>query len=365
MMVVQKYGNAKALLRPLPQSDTDHSMLPIAITSSSPIGIPHESEPIRAVPLGFAGIPLTDYVYDYIDLLYYAPMCVGTPCQRFAVDVDTGSADTWVPDKNCDGTCQNARFDPKQSSTYHDSKTRFSGSGSVSGKLATETVRMGPFAVDNQTIGLVKRESEEWSTLPSDGLLGCAFGSIAMSGKPTFFENLISSGNLARTMFGVHLERGKETGSELMLGGADETKTSGPITWHPVVSKTYWTVHLTGFAVDNQYTPADEELVMAIPGAEPLSNSGPKYYVMPCTSSHEVALVFDNIKYTINPLDFNLGRVDVDGQTKCVGGIIGLGDEFPSDLAIIGDEFLKSWYSVYDQSKEPRVGFAPSINNHS
>lgn len=49
----------------------------------------------------------------------------------------------------------------------------------------------------------------------------------------------------------------------------------------------------------------------------------------------------------------------------CVGGILGMGDSFPADLAIVGDEFLKSWYSVYDYSHGARVGLAPSVNNHA
>ena len=40
-----------------------------------------------------------------------------------------------------------------------------------------------------------------------------------------------------------------------------------------------------------------------------------------------------------------------------------MNDGFPDNLAIIGDAFLKSWYSVYDYSNGARVGFAASTNN--
>ena len=78
--------------------------------------------------------------------------------------------------------------------------------------------------------------------------------------------------------------------------------------------------------------------------------------------------------------DFNLGRTS-SGSSDCVGGILALGSGLPSNLAIIGDEFLKSCkspcgfivdivtnfrrvgYSIYDYSHGARVGFAPSTNN--
>ncbi|KAG1767034.1 hypothetical protein EV702DRAFT_1148044 [Suillus placidus] len=60
--------------------------------------------------------------------------------------------------------------------------------------------------------------------------------------------------------------------------------------------------------------------------------------------------------------DFNLGQ-DGNGSKNCIGGIVGMDDTFMEGFAIIGDEFLKSWYSVYDYSHGARVGFAPSVNN--
>jgi hypothetical protein len=60
--------------------------------------------------------------------------------------------------------------------------------------------------------------------------------------------------------------------------------------------------------------------------------------------------------------DFNLGKVS-SGGSMCVGGVLGIGSGFPDNLAIVGDAFLKSWYSIYDYSNGARVGFASSINN--
>lgn len=42
-----------------------------------------------------------------------------------------------------------------------------------------------------------------------------AFGTIAQSQKPTFFENLMTQKKVAAGIFSVHLTRGKEQGSEV------------------------------------------------------------------------------------------------------------------------------------------------------
>jgi Eukaryotic aspartyl protease len=69
-------------------------------------------------------LPLQDAMSGSLDLLYYGLVSIGTPAQKLTVDVDTGSADLWVP-ANCE-TCTNNQFKPSQSSTYRGSKTKFS-----------------------------------------------------------------------------------------------------------------------------------------------------------------------------------------------------------------------------------------------
>lgn len=69
-------------------------------------------------------LPLRDEVSGVLDILYYGPALFGTPSQTLTVDVDTGSADLWVPAK-C-GNCHGRQFDVGHSSTFRPTSQDFS-----------------------------------------------------------------------------------------------------------------------------------------------------------------------------------------------------------------------------------------------
>ena len=77
-----------------------------------------------------------------------------------------------------------------------------------------DVVSVGPLSVHNQTFCAARHESADFAAAPASGLLGLAFGAIAASGQPTFFENLLAGKQLAQSVFSVHLTRKRETGSE-------------------------------------------------------------------------------------------------------------------------------------------------------
>ncbi|KZV92706.1 acid protease [Exidia glandulosa HHB12029] len=324
--------------------------------------------------------PLTNYNRDSF---YYGAVSIGTPGQVLNVDIDTGSADLWVQSGCTSSGCSSSQFRPTKSKSFKGTGKPFHvqyGSGSVTGSLVHDTVTIAGLTVKDQYFGAVNKPSEDFKGTPSSGLIGMAFSSIATSRKPTWFENIIMTSPKTSPLFSVFLTRGTARGSEACFGCYDKTKARSPITWLPVVSKTYWAVAMTGAIVNKNIVPVHRNIFAAIdtgttliyvpdalaksiysqvPGAKHMSAG---YYTAPCDtfSRLSVALVFNGSPFNINMVDFNLGRI-APGSSTCVAGLLGLGNSFPDNLAIIGDEFLKSWYSTYDYSKGSRVGFSRSI----
>jgi len=171
------------------------------------------------IPSTFPGtgvMPVEDVTSGSVDILYYGPLNIGTPPQTLTVDIDTGSADLWVP-VNCP-YCTSSQLDAGQSSTYKDLGDEFSisyGAGNAYGTLASDVVSVGRLSVREQVFGAVTQTSDDFSDFPNDGILGMAFGTIAKSSQPTFFERLIADGTLAAPLFSVHLARNQATGSEV------------------------------------------------------------------------------------------------------------------------------------------------------
>ncbi|RDB16724.1 Aspartic protease [Hypsizygus marmoreus] len=100
-----------------------------------------------------------------------------------------------------------------------------------------------------------------------------------------------------------------------------------------------------------------------IPGSKKAPQMEPGYYSFPCSSTLKVSLNFNGKPFAINMVDFNLGKIGSSTSKDCIGGIIGhTFSGLAANLAIIGDEFLRSWYSVYDYSNGAWVGRAPSSN---
>jgi hypothetical protein len=333
-----------------------------------------------------SSLGLTDYISGSMDVLYYGPINIGTPSQEITVDFDTGSADLWLP-VNCQN-CQSKQFQASKSPTYKSTGQKFSveyGSGSVSGVLAQENVKIAGTSVMGQYFGAVNQESDDFFGNPNSGVLGMAFGAIATSNKPTYFENLMSSKAVSNPLFGFHLTRKQASGSSLCLGCQDSSKYTGAINWIPVVSKTYWSVSMTGLsALSSKKNSLDKSLIGAIdtgttliyvptavadkfyaqiPGAASASDQfGEGFYQFPCKTSAQISISFNGKPFAVNMADFNLGKTS-SGGSMCVGGVLGIGSGFPDNLAIVGDAFLKSWYSIYDYSNGARVGLASSINN--
>lgn len=218
---------------------------------------------------------------------------------------------------------------------------------------------------------------------PAAGILGLAFTSIASSGATTFFENLIATGKLASNQFAFYLTRQQQEGSKLCLGAYNSKLFTGAIKYTKLLLKTYFEVTAdalyagttktasfpaaidTGTTLIYVPTAIATAFYAGIPGSASSPVDGTGAYTYPCTETLPVIqFSFGGNKFSVDPKDINIGSsTDPTKTGQCVSAIMAMDiqDTAGNNFAVVGDVFLKSWYSIYDFSNGGRVGFAKSI----
>ncbi|KAG8891153.1 hypothetical protein FRB99_003815 [Tulasnella sp. 403] len=216
--------------------------------------------------------------------------------------------------------------------------------------------------------------------------MGLGFPANAESKAVPFFINLAEQKKLASNVFSFYMTRGGTKGSELCIGCTNSKKYTGDIDYYPLDPSAtkdvqlYWNILSAGVSYNGAapttklnaiidsgttliYLPTEsaKALYAQIPGsAAAPEDVGKGFWTIPCASMDKVgsvAFVFGEKSYAINPADFNAG-VMKEGSDLCVGSIVA---DDPSDgLAILGDAFMKGWYSVFDYGSK-KVGFAKAV----
>jgi predicted aspartyl protease len=320
-----------------------------------------------------ANVPVTNFE----DAQYYITVEIGTPPQSFTVVGDTGSSNVWVPSTKCTNCGSKAKFDSSKSSTYQANGTAFNimyGSGPVSGYLSEDTISIGGLAVTKKFAEItdVSGLGPAFALSQMDGIVGFAFDSISVDHLTPFFHALIEAGKLDEPVFSFYLSNTNGQNGELTLGGTDESKYTGGITWIPLTSETYWAFELKGFNINGNnmvsgvnmaiadtgtsllaVPKADMKAIATAVGATPFFLN-PNEYTVDCSkisSMPNIEVALDGASFTITPQQYVLNEEN----TVCLLGIMGI--DLPEPLIILGDVFLRTVYSVFDFGNQ-RIGFA-------
>jgi hypothetical protein len=150
--------------------------------------------------------------------LWVANITVGTPPQGpFAVVMDTGSSNLWIPSIHCNpqyspGCTGKHRFDPSASSSAHAFGEPFAipyGTGFVAGTYINDTLHIAGLDVPLTPVGLGDIVAKFFEGVPLDGILGLGFSDIAIPpGMPTVMDTLIKQGLISQKVFSVYLSTG-------------------------------------------------------------------------------------------------------------------------------------------------------------
>jgi len=277
-------------------------------------------------------------LHDLKNAQYYGTLNIGSPAQAFEVVFDTGSSDLWIPSSNCSTRSPNCgakkAFDSTSSTSYSDvekgAKSDFNiqyGSGPVQGKYGTDVVTLAEdYSVEGQTFAMV--DSTEglgavYLNAKFDGILGLAFPLISRNpGVNTLIPNLKAKGVMEDAMFSFYL--GDESDGELAIGGYDDSRMQGDITWVDLAYPAYWLVEMS------QVKYGDNVITTGVTGGIMDTGTsliyGPKDQVAPLAASlgaqfiPQYGLFMVGCDKKLNDLEFTVGgkAVTVPGDTLMI-----------------------------------------------
>lgn len=312
-------------------------------------------------------------ISNFMNAQYFAEISIGTPSQPFKVILDTGSSNLWVPSEQCGSiACYlHQKYDSSASSTYKANGTSFEiryGSGSLSGFVSQDVVTIGDIVIEGQDFAEATSEPGlAFAFGRFDGILGMGFDRIAVNGIMPPFYQMVKQKLIDEPVFAFYLsDTNGDDSSEVVFGGMDEAHFTGAMTTIPLRRKAYWELDLDAISFGEETAEMENTGVILDTGtslialpttlAELLNKEiGAKksfngQYTVDCSKRSSLP----DITFTLAGHEFALSSEDyiLEVSGSCISTFMGM--DFPAPvgpLAILGDAFLRRWYSVYDLGK--------------
>lgn len=316
-------------------------------------------------------------IHNYMNAQYYGEISMGSPAQTFTVIFDSGSSNLWLPATNCTTCGSHPRYDHSQSATYTPDGKPFHieyGSGPVSGYFSKETITVDSLKAKGQRFAEITDASGlglAYAIGKFDGILGLGFGSISIDNATTVMDNLFQQGAIDKNVFAFHLSKQSDVDGTLEIGSYSNDKYEGELKWIPLIMKNYWTMSLGGVTLGGESVSQAQHAIvdsgtslLAGPKAE-IAAMAAKVGATPSPLNPNQFFIDCNADLPV--LTFNLGGQEFSLQGKeyiidaggiCLFAMVGMDvPSFPRGLYILGDIFMKVYYSVHDATGA-RVGLA-------
>ncbi|ATY66780.1 vacuolar protease A [Cordyceps militaris] len=316
-------------------------------------------------------------VSNFANAQYFSEITIGTPPQTFKVVLDTGSSNLWVPSQSCSSIAcfLHSTYDSSSSSTYKKNGSDFEihyGSGSLTGFVSNDVVSIGDLTLKNTDFAEATNEPGlAFAFGRFDGILGLGYDTISVNHMVPPFYQMIKQKLLDEPVFAFYLGS-EEEGSEAVFGGVDKNHYEGKIEYIPLRRKAYWEVDFDAIAFGKEVAELENTGVILDTGtslntlpsdlAELLNKEiGAKkgfggQYTIDCAARDKLP----DITFTLAGSNYTLPATDyiLELGGSCVSTFTPLDMPPPAGpLAILGDAFLRRYYSVYDLNKNA-VGLA-------
>merc|ERR1712195_390017 len=324
---------------------------------------------------------------------YYGQVTVGG--QNFAVVYDTGSGIFWVPGKSCtEKACKkHQQLKPNKHIKIEDDLVDITyGTGKMSGQRAVGDVVVGGIKVAHQDF-LVSTEEhgQVFDQGRFDGVFGLGKSALADilrqegddEGRATpWYINAIKQNLLQKPIFSFYVAPNEQPGAVIM-GGTNPKLFKGPIKYHAGQSDDYWMMNVESIAAG---TDKEDEIMTGghQHGLQGIADTGTSLLVIPeqfigkimhhfkveddCSNMDQLKDLHmkmrdvngEVIKYTLTPKEYVM---KVRGSCETGIGLMDINLPGPHPAMIMGDTFLRSYYSVYNH-ENGQIGFAKANHEH-
>jgi hypothetical protein len=337
------------------------------------------------------------------DYFYYINITIGTPPQSIALDIDTGSSDTWVissaDSSDCAffAGCYLGIYNPNASSTYTllESKnfsTSYGDGTKILGDWITDDIGFG----DGVLVKAQRLGNADFTGFDTVGIMGTGFdgneAGAVFNGLPTYpniIDELQSQGFINTKAYSLWLDDRDSSAGSILFGGIDRSKYTGDLIALPIQPDLEsgelisFTVALTSINSTGGYVYDGNEFIYAGAAIPVLLDSGTTLTFLPDDIANTIFAFFNvnnetspgNVPCSLNASDeslsFSFGGPSgptvhvpiselvldpityengtsskIDGEPICFFGIST--NFFGSIPSILGDTFLRSAYVVYD-----------------
>lgn len=318
---------------------------------------------------------------------YFAEIEIGSPPQKFTVQIDTGSANLWVPSKSCSDCEKGSRkYDANMSTTYSKDGQSYNeeyGTGACSGFISQDAVSIGGHTVANFKFGEVTKVVDI-DTRTINGILGMG-NTNNVDNVPLLMDQLVAQDKIQHNVFATFLQADGKAGSVLTLGGTDNTYYSGDLTYIPLAglqSNERWLISGSDFKIDGKSTASCSENSKT-PGCLFILDTGSTQIGLPKSEMDNLQKVIEPIMqrsngfadcslvkslptltFTSNGVDFSLEPEDYTireyiPDAKKFSCMPQIAVSPTHNVWILSTPFLRKYYTVWD-AEQHRVGFALS-----
>ncbi|KAI8370852.1 aspartic peptidase domain-containing protein [Choanephora cucurbitarum] len=342
-------------------------------------------------PVSFLGRKQRQISYNH-GSGYFGEISIGTPPQKFNVVFDTGSSDLWVVSSEChDPICKTRQqFDTKASLTYrtipggenYDANTIHVvyGTGSIKGRLGRDTISLADneIVIRDQVVADAYAISNEFSKLPFHGIFGLGLRSLMSSeGHNPPFHSMVQQGLIQLPIFAIYSQH---KAGEIDFGGIDPSRFEGGLRFVDAIDDNYWMIAMQTIRIGNQLPQFVRR--------KGIIDSGSTLIIMPAMDAKEyhkhIKGAFPNGDGTwsipcknvrdIQPIWIELDTITLElaadslfmapASSTSVYCLSGISEQSSSDedTWILGDVFLKNFYTVFDLERK-QLGFAAAKND--